>query len=85
MFHIKTYVLVRLSDWSQYRRQAGRDSSVGIATRYGLEGPGIKSRRRGYFPYLSRLTLGPTQSPIQWVPEVKRPGRGVEHPAPSSA
>ena len=26
------------------RRQVARDSSVGIATRYGLDGPGIESR-----------------------------------------
>ena len=28
----------------------GRDSSVGIATRYGLDGPEIKSRRGRDFP-----------------------------------
>jgi len=38
----------------------------GIATRYGLDGPGIKSRWRRDFPHLSRPTLGPTQPPIQW-------------------
>ena len=63
----------------------GRDSSVGITTGYGLEGPGIESRCGRNFPHPSRLSLGPTQSPIQWVPGlfsgVKRPGRGVEHPS----
>jgi hypothetical protein len=29
--------------------EMGRDSSVGIATRYGLEGPGIESRKRERF------------------------------------
>ena len=45
----------------------GRDSSVGIATRYGLDGPGIESRWGRDFPHPSRTTLGPTQPPIQWV------------------
>jgi len=62
----------------------GRDSAVGIATRYGLDGPGIESRWGRNFQHLSRPALGPTQLPILWVlglfPGVKRPGRGVEHP-----
>ena len=60
------------------------DSSVGIATRYGLDGPGIESRLGQDFPQPSSPALGPTQPPIQWVPglsgRVKRPGRGVDHP-----
>jgi hypothetical protein len=36
------------------------------------------------FPQPSRLGLGPTQAPIQWVPGlslgVKRPGSGVDNP-----
>ena len=32
----------------------GRDSSVGIATRYGLDGPGIESRWGRDFPHLPR-------------------------------
>jgi hypothetical protein len=39
---------------------------------------------------VSRTALGPTQPPIQWVPEalslgVKRPGRAADHVPPSSA
>jgi hypothetical protein len=45
----------------------GRDSVVGIATRYGLDGPGMESRLGRYFPHPSRPALGPTQPPIQWV------------------
>ena len=45
----------------------GRDSSVGIATRYGLDGPGIESRWGRDFPHPSRPILGPTQPPVQWV------------------
>jgi hypothetical protein len=29
--------------------------------------------------------MGPTQTPIQWVQEVKRPGRAADHSPPSSA
>jgi hypothetical protein len=42
-----------------------RNSSVGIATRYGLEGPGIESRWGRDFPHLSKPALGPTQSSVQ--------------------
>jgi hypothetical protein len=59
----------------------GRDSSVGIATCYGLDGPGIESRWWRDFPQPSSPALGPTQPPIPGsFPGVKRPGRGVDHP-----
>ena len=43
----------------------GWDSSVGIATRYAMDGSGIESRWRRDFPHPSRPALGPIQSPIQ--------------------
>ena len=63
----------------------GWDSSVGIATRYGLDGPGIESRCGRNFPYTSRPALGPTQPPMQWVTSLfpggkVRPGRDHDHP-----
>jgi hypothetical protein len=43
-------------------------SSVGIATRYGLDDPGIESRWRPDSPQPSKPALWSTQHPIQWVP-----------------
>ena len=42
------------------------DSSVGIATRYGLHGSEIESRYGRDFPHPSRPALGPTQPSIKW-------------------
>jgi hypothetical protein len=43
----------------------GPGSSVGIATDYGLHGPGIESRWGRGFSHTSRPALGPTQPPVQ--------------------
>ena len=52
---------------------------VGLATRYGLDGPGIESRWRRDFPHPFRPALKPTHPPIEWVPGLSRElsGRGV--------
>ena len=65
----------------------GRDSSVGIVTRYGLDGPGIESWWEARF---SALVLnGPRAYPASCTmgtgsfPRVKRSGCGADHPPPS--
>jgi hypothetical protein len=67
----------------------GRDSSVGITTGYGLVGPGIESRWGARF--FAYVQTGPGAHPAFCTmgtgsfPGVKRPGRGADHPPPSSA
>jgi hypothetical protein len=46
----------------------GRDSSVGIVTRYGLDGQEIESRCGRDFPHPSRSALEPTLPDVQGVP-----------------
>jgi hypothetical protein len=55
----------------------GRVSAVGIASRYGLDGPGIESRWGRNFPHPSRLALGPTQPTTQWVPDLFTGGKAA--------
>ena len=55
----------------------GRDSAVDIATRYGLDGPGIESRWGARF---SAPALVPTQPPVQWAPGLPRGGGKAAHP-----
>jgi hypothetical protein len=68
---------------------SGPGSSVGIATGYGLDGPGIESWWGRDFPHLSRPALGPTQPPYNGYrvfPEGrKRPGRVADPLPPSRA
>jgi hypothetical protein len=63
------------NNWNSWRYVLGFDSRRGL----------------GIFLFTaSRTALGPTQLPIQWVPEalslgVKLPGREADHSPPSSA
>ena len=62
------------------------DSSVGIVTRYGLDGPGIESRWGGRF--FAPVQTIPGAHPASYTmgtgsfPGVKRPGRGIDHLPP---
>jgi len=67
-FHVKRGIQNNRNNNTRHGRDVGRDNSVGIATRYGVDGPGIESRRKREFPYLSRTALWPTKPPAQWVP-----------------
>jgi hypothetical protein len=51
------------------------DSSVGIATRYGLDGTGIESQWGRDFPHPSRPALGPTSG----VPRIFFSEERVQH------
>ena len=67
----------------------GRDSLVGIATCYGLGGPGIESG--GGARFSASVQTGPGAHPASYTmgtgsfPGVKWPGCGADHPPPSSA
>jgi hypothetical protein len=67
------------------RHVMGRDCSVGIATGYGLGGPGIESRLGEKFS--APVQTGPGAHPASCTkgtgsfPGVKRPGRGAD-PSP---
>jgi hypothetical protein len=58
-----TNIYVRCSS-EQLSYSWGWDSSVGIATRYGLDGPEIESVLGAIFSASSRPPLGPIQPPI---------------------
>jgi hypothetical protein len=82
----KAYVLLaNTKEWAW-------DIVGGIPRCYGLDGPALQ-RPGGHEIFFSLHTSRPafrlTQARVQWIPclslGVRRPGRGVEHPPPSSA
>ena len=64
------------------------DSLVDIATRYGLDGPGIESRwgARSFTSVQTASGVPPASYTMGTgsFPEVKRPGRGADPSLPSS-
>ena len=73
------------------RLLVGRDGSVGIAARYGVDGQGIESRWGGGPRFSAAVQTGPGAHPTSYTmgtgsfQGVKRPGNGANHPPPSSS
>jgi hypothetical protein len=69
--------------------ELGRNSVDCMGTNYVVDCSGIESRWGGNISHPSRPTLGNTQpsytTGMGSFPEVKRPGRGPDHPPPFSA
>ena len=80
-----TYSLLGLHFFLWSNIFASRDSSVGIATRSGLDGPGIEIRWGRDFPQPSRPPSLLYNGYRVSFPGAKRPARGVDDPLPSSA
>jgi hypothetical protein len=63
----------------------GQDSSVCIATCYGLDGTGIVSLSERDFPHPYRPAPGPNPTSFTLdtgsIPGAKRPGSSVDHPS----
>jgi hypothetical protein len=68
----KQVSLFRRKISERYIRLVGQDSTVGIATGYGLDGPVIESLWGRDFPHLSRPALGHTQPPVKLVTGLSR-------------
>jgi hypothetical protein len=84
-------LILPLTFWIWY--PVSRDSVVGIATAYGLLRGWISNSGRVknlLFSTSSRPALGPTQSPIPWVPGplspgANREGREADHSPPTNS
>ena len=83
------YACIQVRTVNMRRFRCGSGSAVGIATAYGLDGPGIESRWGRDFPHLFRPALRPTHPPVQWVRGLSRGKVRQRHDAdpspPSSA
>jgi hypothetical protein len=88
-FYLSTWYSCSTPLMSKVILCVGQDSSVGIATRYTLDSPGIEFRWGEIFRIRPDRPWGPpsllhNRFSVSF-PGVKWPGRSVDHPAPSSA
>jgi hypothetical protein len=92
---ITTVILLRCSiskakSYCNLLYLVGWDSVVDIATHYGLNGPGIEPWWGRDFPHPPpSQTWGPPSLLYNGqqvsLPQLKRPGRGIDHPHPSNS
>ena len=71
--------------WSPPPAGKRKDSAVGTANRYGLDGPEIEFRRGKDFSHPSRPVLGLNQPPVQWIPGLFPRGKAGVALTPSRA
>ena len=91
------FLLLLGSDVEEYKclllsvQATGQNSSVGIATRYGLGGSVFGPLCGRDNPNTSRMALRPTEPPLRWVPGIFTGekalwgGRSPPPPLPTSA
>jgi len=83
-FYLQTELVLAVNIWIHCFINCGPGSSVGLATDYGLDGPGSNPGGDEIFRP-SSPALVPTQPPVKWVPGKVRPGHAADHSPPSSA
>ena len=68
---LENFIRRSLVIYKRTSERCGSGSSVGIATDYGLDGPGSNPVGDEIFRQ-SRPALGLTQPPVKWVPGLSR-------------